>query len=225
MRKLIIAIGFLSSLWGHADTTFVNLSGQSVRVARYWYTDGNSGPYNEQGWVFKGWSVIDPGDYHVSSSDHFYLEFRNNDRPVVWNGLNKSMGFVKDGGPFEGFWPKGSNASRMTNRGYRQVDFMTFRDEIFTIGNDTYRLSVKDIPFNYESRSIKFLNETIEVPGRVVSADIDGTELGGRDLKWTQNARSLRLTGSIEGRQTSPFAAREKGYYRGTIHVKYIARK
>jgi hypothetical protein len=218
----LAAVAYLSPAL--ADTTFVNLSDESIRVARYFYTDGNSGNYREPGWVFKGWTVLESGESWVSESDHFYLERRNTGKPVTWADQDTSTGYVKYGGPFEGFLPRGGDPKRrLLDNGYKAVTFRKFEDKLYKTSAEKWRLAEKETPFNYESRSRMSLNGKFTFPGKVISIEYDVQERGAKNIDWKISGGIVYLNGSIEGRQTSPFAPREKAYYNGTLRVKYIA--
>jgi hypothetical protein len=226
MKNWIAAIALILSSAAIADTTFVNLADHDIRVARWFYTDGNSGNYNEPGWVFKGWTVVESGDAWVTDSKYLYIENRETDREIVYSNLKESTGYVKSGTPFEGFLPRGGDAdSRLIDKGYKRVTFREFNDQTYIIPGDSYRLATKDIPFAYESRSVQFLREKFEVPGKVVDINYTQNYRGTKDIKWKIDGRAVFLNGSIEGKQTQAFGAREKGYYNGTLTVRYIARK
>ena len=149
-----VAVCLLSST-AFGDNFFINLGTDNVFLATYEYTDGNSGEFNEAGWIFHGWIKVEPGEAQRVRNGWYHVS--KNGRPVTWSGKKESPGFVKSDA-FREHWPRGANDQHMLRKGMRKETFQLFEDDRLSISGTAYRVGTKNIPFKYESRSIKFLN-------------------------------------------------------------------
>ena len=152
---------------------------------------------------------------------------RRGRRQITWS-LDDSPGLVKHGERFSekvGKQTERADFNRFINTGFKQVPFEHFnKGNYWYTGNSAYRIVRKKFTVNISSRSVKFLNETYPVNGRVVDIYYNYNSRGGSSIRFSRGERSARLTGSIEGAQHRPFGPREPGYVKGTLTVEYTVR-
>jgi len=239
LRTLTFRISVVTLLlaWGttaDAQTRFVNLSDRDVFLARYSYQGYQSsisaGEYNlpaevPEGWDFSGWQKIEPGGTHETSPGAYYVEDRNG--PRTWGGLDKSPGFVTNE-RFNVFVSKNGWSQRerdLLRKGFRKVQFQSFRDGTYTISGDAYVVREREFSFDTTSRSVDFIIKDFDVPGRVSDFKVNADSKWAKGISWRRGDRRVSLTGSVEGRQVRPFGPREPGYYRGRVTVYYTVRR
>lgn len=230
---LMIAAGLLLGALASdavAVVRWINLSTDNVYVARYRYNSGSSSSGGEgyrlpvvtpASWTFEGWWKIEPGDTRTMNAGHYYLE-KNGNR-ISWKNLDNSSGFVKsgkfEGSVVKGEWSEGARA--LKRKGFKEVQFQDFTDGNYTISGDGYSLWEKTFSFDYSSRAKKHQSASFKVPGEVAYYYVKDSSRWASPL-WDNGDRHVLLKVNIQGYQRKPFGAREPGYYRGTLTVKYV---
>ncbi len=213
-------------------TTITNLSSDTVSVAAYSYQpfSSNSGGLaviTPEGFHFGGWYNIGPGETLEQSAGWKYVE-RNGDA-VTWGSLENSNGVVRNGSRFAEFLSKQSynqDKAKLIAKGFKSVDYQKFTDGHFNItGDRAYEIVTQTFNFDDESRSIKFIANQFKVGGHIVDYDISANNhRASVEWKVDRKAGTLSYNGSIEGKQPTPFGARDKAYYSGSVKVRYTRR-
>jgi len=217
-----------------AEVKITNYSGRSAYVAQQTYnrysssTSAGLAVITPAGWTFGGWYEIGPGDTFRTSNNR-WLYVKGSNGVITWGNQETSSGFVLPGSRFSGFLRKNDqsgDARKLRNKGYKSVTYRKFDKGRFNITGNAYVRRSKTFKFSYESRSIKFISKTFSVPGKVIDYDWSATTRYEK-VSWrrSSNGRGVFMSGSIEGRQTSAFAAREKALYKGSVTVTYAERR
>jgi len=236
-------------------TIFVNLSDTTAYLAIYEYQPyrpyrsslgGGGGGYSlpaiqpeqQEGWSFKGWYSIAPGEfrsYHTSRSRAYYI--KRNGRQITWSDKTEVGGYILNGSAFGIFWERstsniydigqGSQLSRRSSgiQGLERVTFQKFGAGHFTISGNAYRLTNQTFNYDIQSREGKYFTRNFDIPGsvRVMDFSYSATSRWAENASWSIPSRSrVSLTVYVSGRQQRPGAGRTPGYYRGWVKVHYI---
>lgn len=206
-----------------AAVRFVNLSGDTVYLARYVYEPANS--YQGDGWYFEGWWSIAPGTHLRRPPGNYYLKGGRGEA-LTWSGKSTSVGFVTTS-RFNTFVDKYDWANRersLLGSGYKKVNFMAFDDGLYTIRGSAYRLEKRVFDFKFSSRDYKVHTKTFSVPGRALYFDYSATKKwAGPTWGWKNGAPHLAV--HTHGEQVRPFGPREPGYYKGKVTVYFTVRR
>lgn len=216
-------------------TVFINLSDNTVHLARRSYASARSGIseapgntsglawFDAPGWRQSGWSEIRPGETLVVAPGNYLLRKRGRD--LTWNGLDRMSGWAKPNrfelGPTK---TENKTAQEIQQLGYERVHYQTFPAGVYRISGEAYRLERKSFNFNFRGLGVKFIVEAFRVPGRVAYYDHDAESRWAKSISWRQGESVVQLNGSVEGRQVRLFGPREPGYYRGNVTVYYTVR-
>jgi hypothetical protein len=223
---------------------FVNLSNRDVQVARYYYqahrgasTSAPAGDYRlpvvqeekPEGWWFKGWWSMAPGEsLYFDIDEGFHFHVKNADGPLTWSDLDTSTGYIDPYQKFEAFVSKAdfdSDIEQIMGQGFQTAQFQTFSSGQYTIGGDAYEIVSQEFPFDISSRAPKSEVLTFEVPGNIVDYGIDYESWRASAAEWRQKSHTLiELSVTVSGAQTSFGGARKPGYYRGTVTIYYTQR-
>lgn len=213
-------------------TTITNLSSDQVSVAVYRHQaySSNSGGLavvTPEGFVFTGWYNLAPGETLNQGAGWKYVE--RNGRAVTWSSLDTSTGIIRNGQRFSELLSRSNfsaDLAKAVDRGFERTEFMKFTDGHFNItGDNAYEIITKTFQFDDESRSIKFIGNQFRVDGHIVDYSVSANNHRA-SISWSANEKNgvVSYSGSIEGKQSTPFAARDKAYYSGSVKVRYTRR-
>ena len=226
------AAGFFQ--YSHADVTITNLGSDSAWVAkRAWYPGGskllNARTKSGSEWKFSGWAEIKPGQtYRANDNSVLCVKFKG--KPITWEKLATSRGYIKDQQKF-GFTLR-KNAQAQDNayameQGFESVTYQHFKTGNYNIyGDRAYRLACRTFEFKHQSRRVKFINDAFTVNGCVVYFEFNADNRWACNINWrvSDNQRSVCLDGSVEGQRLRRFGLKRKGYYTGSVKVWYTVR-
>ena len=214
------------------STTVTNLSSDKVSIAKFVYqpySQNDLGIISLEGFTFIGWYNLDPGETHDTSPGWMYVRRGGDD--VTWAGVDTAQGIVKYGSKFSEFLTKSNYQKELRNaldNGFEKVEFMKLEDGQYNINGDReYEIApTKVFNFDDESRSIKFVKGHFKVPGQIIDYKISANDHGA-NINWKEDRKGgvMSYTGSIEGKQSTPFGSRDKGYYSGSITIRYTRKR
>lgn len=222
--------------------TIVNLTAETIYVANAEYVPGvnNSGlayvPWDNM--RFNGWYSIEPGKSRDFSSGRVYVKDQNRNR-ISWSNQKEWSGLVRHGsafnnviiesgtyGKFESYY---TNLDKFlnTNSAYSKVTYQSLGIGRYQVtatsgGRQVYQILSKTFPFDFRSRDFKMLKDCYPVQGTPVDYALAGEQRKhGPSDTWSKYSDRVCVSVIVKGFQPNPFAAREQGYYVGSVTVYY----
>lgn len=217
--------------------TVANLTGSNIWVSYGTYLPYKSSAGNLQVVVpasitYIGWFKIEPGkSMNFPANAWFYVE--QNQKRVYWSNKAETRGVIRHT-KFDHVSIRYSNTTvpvaytdsinGWVGKGYQIRTYQKMPVGFYEVTGNGYRVYSRSYQFDFGSRDYQTHRQCFDVPGNVVHYDYSVQRKHGPADIWDEFSNRVCLTVMTHGTAPHIGAARDRGYYRGSVTIYYTVR-
>jgi hypothetical protein len=213
------------------NVRITNLDDAPVKIARVYYDPGHGSSEllapEPPHWVWTGWDTLNPGETRYFSSGYFYVKDSEGNR-LRWRNRPEKVTYLDQNEDFSLLYYPGTKTwhyDRERAGNFTKATFQKLEGRYYISGS-AYEFREKTFRFDFRSRDSQYFNQCYTVPGQVVNHEVNASQKHGPSPRWsTPQSNKVCLMVHVQGKAPYPTAAREQGYYVGSVTITYTARR